>query len=76
MDDKSRFFLVNILQTIFKLVVWMLVCVYLGIYKNFAFFETSPDWKNILFYIFFVSTAIFLALHLIRKWKEGEEMFK
>lgn len=69
MESETRDFLIRIMQTISIVMVWMLVNVFIGIYKNYAFFEVQPDWTNWLFYAFFLISLIVLILHLKKKWK-------
>lgn len=69
MEDETRTFLVRIVQTISIVMLWMLVNVFIGIYKGFGFFDTAPNWKNYLFYIFFLASGVALVVHLRRKWK-------
>ena len=69
MEDETRDFLVRILQTISIVLVWMLVNVFVGIYKNYAFFDNRPTWANYLYYAFFLISLALLLRHLWRKWK-------
>ena len=69
MEDDTRFFLVLIVNTIAIVLMWMMASVFFGIYLGFGFFEIRPDWKNIIFYIIFLTTLFFLLRHLKRKWK-------
>ena len=69
MEDETREFLVRILQTISWAMLWMITNVFIGIYKGYGFFERSPDWKNYLFYVFFIASGIGVFLHLKKKWK-------
>ncbi|MBK7375759.1 MAG: hypothetical protein IPJ02_09425 [Chitinophagaceae bacterium] len=69
MEDETRAFLVTILQTISIVLLWMMVNVFIGIYKGYAFFDDSPSWKNYLYYAFFLGSLIALIIHLRRKWK-------
>ena len=69
MEDDTRAFLVRIVQTISIVMLWMLVNVFIGIYKNYGFFEKTPGWQNYLFYFFFIASGIALVIHLRRKWK-------
>lgn len=68
MEDDTRGFLILILNTISIVLMWMMSCVFLGIYLGYAFFEDTPDWKNIVFYIIFLTSLFFLIRHLRRKW--------
>ena len=69
MEDETREFLVRILNTVAIVLVWMMVNVFIGIYKGYAFFEDKPDWTNFLYYAFMVTSLAFLIIHLKRKWK-------
>ena len=69
MEDNTREFLVKIVNTISMVLIWMISCVFLGIFLGHAFFDDTPDWKNILFYIFFVCSFYLLIRYLGRKWK-------
>ena len=69
MEDETREFLVRILNTVALVLLWMMINVFIGIYKGFAFFEEKPGWINYIYYIFFIASLIFLIIHLKRKWK-------
>jgi hypothetical protein len=69
MEDETRVFLVKILQTISIVLLWMMINVFAGIYKGYAFFENKPDWTNWLYYFLFLASLIALINHLRRKWK-------
>jgi ABC-type glycerol-3-phosphate transport system permease component len=69
MEDETREFLVRILNTIAIVLVWMMVNVFIGIYKGYAFFEENPGWTNYVYYVFLAISFIALVIHLKRKWK-------
>jgi hypothetical protein len=69
MEDETRNFLVLILNTISLVLIWMIANVFIGIYLNLGFFETTPTWKNYVYYFFFLSTLVWLFIYLRRKWK-------
>ena len=69
MEPETREFLVRIIQTISLVLVWMLVNVYFGIYKDFAFFESHANWTNYLYYVLSLASLLLLLFHLRRKWK-------
>ena len=69
MEDETRLFLIRILQTVSIVLLWMMVNVFVGIYKGFAFFEDEADWTNYLYYAFLLISFIALVIHLKRKWK-------
>ncbi|MEO6253666.1 MAG: hypothetical protein ABIO79_10185 [Ferruginibacter sp.] len=68
-EDETREFLVRILQTVSIVLLWMMVNVFIGIYKGYAFFETKPGWVNYVYYAFLAISFVFLVFHLKRKWK-------
>lgn len=69
MEDDTRAFLLRILNTVAIVLLWMMANVFIGIYKNYAFFEGKPNWTNYLYYIFFLVSLAALIIHLRRKWK-------
>ena len=68
MEDETRAFLLNILQTISMVLLWMLINVFAGVYKNLGFFEGSPRWYNYLYYIAFLVSLFFLIRYIRKKW--------
>lgn len=73
MEDETRVFLLLIVNTLSLALLWMMINVFIGIYHGLAFFEGSPDWKNILYYVFFLITLFLLVRHIYRKWKLWSE---
>lgn len=69
MEDETRAFLIRILNTVSIVLLWMMVNVFIGIYKGFAFFEERARWTNYVYYIFLLASLIALIIHLKRKWK-------
>ena len=68
-EDETREFLVRILQTISIVLLWMVLNVFFGFYKDYAFFDRHPNWTNFLFYILSAASLVMLIIHLRRKWK-------
>jgi hypothetical protein len=69
MEDETRAFLVLIINSIAYVLLWMMVNVLMGIYFGFAFFEGSPSWKNLLYYVLAFGTLFLILRMLKRKWK-------
>ncbi|MBK7432869.1 MAG: hypothetical protein IPI66_02550 [Chitinophagaceae bacterium] len=69
MEDETRDFLVLIIQTISWILLWMMLNVYVGIYKDYAFFDQRLNWTNYLFYAGSLISLFFLVRFLWRKWK-------
>jgi len=69
MEDETRDFLVRILQTISIVLLWMMLNVFFGFYKDYAFFINRPNWTNYLFYFLSAATLVWLIIHLKRKWR-------
>ncbi len=68
MEDDTRAFLVLIVNTIAWVLLWMIANVTVGIYLGYGFFEGSPSWKNIVYYILSIASFIFLIRRIKRKW--------
>ena len=69
MEDETREFLVRILNTIAIVLVWMMVNVFIGVYKGYGFYTTVPRLANYLYYAFLLISLAALLFHLQRKWK-------
>lgn len=74
MEDDTRAYLLLIVNTISIVLLWMMAGVFFGIYLDLGFFENRPGWKNILFYILFLGTLIFLIRYLVKKWKRMDRL--
>ena len=68
-DEETKAFLIRILQTISIVLLWMMLNVFFGFYKDYAFFIDHANWTNYLYYFLSLVTFIFLIVHLWRKWK-------
>jgi hypothetical protein len=68
MEDETKVFLTLIANTIAKVLLWMMANTFIGIYWGLGFFEGSPSWKNLLYYVLFLSSLVYLLLHLKKKW--------
>lgn len=68
MEDETRLFLIKIANTISIILLWMLLNVFFGIYKELGFFNGSPGWKNWLYYALAIATLVWLIIHIKRKW--------
>ena len=69
MESETKDFLIRIINTISIVMVWMLVNVFIGIYKGYAFFEVRPNWVNYLYYAFLLISFLLMIRHLKKKWK-------
>lgn len=69
MENDTRAFLILILNTIAWVLIWMIANVLFGIFMGYAFYENSPGWGNIVYYIISGATFILLIWHLRKKWK-------
>jgi len=69
MEDETRAFLILIVNSIAYVLLWMMANVFVGIYFGLAFFEGSPSWKNILYYVITFGTLFLICRMLKRKWK-------
>jgi hypothetical protein len=69
MEDDTREFLIRIVHTISLTLIWMIANMMIGIYYGLGFFENSPGWQNILYYVLSLSSLIWLLLNLRRRWR-------
>jgi len=69
MEDETRDFLVLIANTLALVLMWMMLHVFLGIVLELGFFEGSPEWKHILYYLFFIASLLALGTYLKKKWR-------
>ena len=69
MEQETREFLIRIVNTLSFALIWLILNLTLGIYNEFAFFEGTPGWKNIAYYIFFVVSLTALLFYLKKKWR-------
>ncbi len=74
MEPDVKAFLLLIVQTISMGMLWMLINMTAGIYFNLGFFEGSPSFWNILYYIFFLVSLALLIMYLRKKWKGWNEI--
>ena len=69
MEDETRAFLILIVNSIALVLLWMIANMMVGIYMGLAFFEHSPSWKNILYYLVALVTFVLVIKRLVKKWK-------
>ncbi len=69
MEPETRNFLVLIAQTISLVLLWMMTNVLFGIYLGYGFFEGSPNWKNIVYYLLFIISLLLIIRHIRKKWR-------
>jgi hypothetical protein len=69
MEDDTRAFFILIANSIALILIWMIANILVGIYWNYAFFEGSPSWKNLLYYLVSLIVLVLIGRHIIRKWK-------
>ena len=73
MEPGVREFLKRIMLTLFIGLFWLILNSTIGIMYNYAFFENSPSVGNILFYIWFIGSALTLYWYLQRMWNKPVE---
>lgn len=70
MEDETRGFLILVLNSIALVILWMMANMLVGIYIGLAFYEDTPGWKNIVYYILALVSFILLVRRLRSKWKD------
>ena len=58
-----------IANSIAIVLIWMIINVFFGIYLGWGFFETSPGWKNWLYYALALGSLFLIGKFLYKKWK-------
>ena len=74
MEPEVKAFLALILNSLAMALIWMMLNMTAGIYFNLAFFEDEVSIWNIVYYIFFLATLVFLIMYLRKKWKGFKEI--
>lgn len=69
-EPETRAFFILIANSMALVLLWMILNVLFGIYLEYAFFEGSPGWKNILYYVISLAAFIFIIRRLITKWRQ------
>ncbi len=73
MEPGIREFFKRIVTTISLLILWLMINVTLGIKYNYAFFETSIRWFNIVFYIWLIASFTAFIWGCIKIWQKPIE---
>ena len=73
MEPGIREFFKRIVATISLLILWMMINITLGVKYNYAFFETSMQWYNIVFYTWLVASLLALIWLCIKIWQKPIE---
>ena len=73
MEPETRAFLIKIANTLFMFLFWMMINSTAGIYFGYAFPEKNIGIGNIIFYLFFLASIVFLLWYYARLWKEKKD---
>ena len=68
-EDITKIFR-KIVKTLSAGILWLLVNMSIGIYFGWMFFYASITIGNIIFYVFMLSTLVFLIYYLKKVWRE------
>lgn len=72
MEPEVKRFLQKVVWTLSGALVWLVINMYLGIYKELGFPEKEVTLWNILFYCFAVLSLVLLILYFLRLWKNED----
>ena len=61
-------FLILIVQTLSMIILFIMVNLTLGLFFKLAFFDGGIGLKNILYYLFFLGSLIFVSRYIYKKW--------
>jgi ABC-type glycerol-3-phosphate transport system permease component len=70
MEQDTRIFFILIVNSIALVLLWMIGGIFFGIFLGYGFFDSRPDWKNMIFYITGLLTLFLLVRHLVKKWSK------
>lgn len=70
MDEETQKFLLSIVNSIARILAWMIANLFFGMYMEWAFFEHTPELGNIIYYLLSVITFLWLLKYLRSKWKD------
>lgn len=70
-DPEVRQFFLKILRSFFFGLLWLIACVYAGIYRKLGYLHSKPTIATILFYAAALVTLYFLIRYLLRTWKRN-----
>ena len=73
MEPGIREFFKRIVATVSLLILWMMINVTIGIKYNLAFFDTSIQWYNIVFYIWLIASFAALIWLCFKIWQKPIE---
>ena len=69
-EPEIKVFLMKVFQTVSTLVMWAVVCMFLGLYLEWAVIHGSFNMFNTIFYIWFVISFAALIWYFFRIWKK------
>jgi hypothetical protein len=73
MEPGIREFFRRLSLSIGLCIIWMTINMTIGIKYGYAFFETTIQWGNIVYYIWAVASFAAVVFFFIRIWKKPIE---
>lgn len=73
MEPGIREFFKRLVMSISLLILWMAINLVIGIKYNYAFYDDSMHWYNIIFYIWLVLSFILLMWIYKKIWEKPIE---
>ena len=70
-DPDVKKFLLNILNSVSLVLLWMMACATAGIYFELGYTNGKPIIYTILFYTGMLITLVLLIRYLYNKWKDS-----
>jgi hypothetical protein len=68
MEPETKAFLKKVISSIFIGVLWLMILSTFGFYFGMAFIYKKIDVFNIVFYIFFLASFLWILRYYYRKW--------
>ena len=73
MEPGIREFFKRLVTTISLLILWMMINVTIGIKYNYAFYDESIRWYNIVFYLWLIVSFVVLIWFYFKLWSKPIE---
>ncbi|MCW3074990.1 MAG: hypothetical protein JWP69_2059 [Flaviaesturariibacter sp.] len=70
LDPQTKRYFKKILSSFFTGIFWMLLMSTLGLYFRMAIVDEALRWYNVIFYILFAGSLVWLVRYYYRMWKE------
>jgi NADH:ubiquinone oxidoreductase subunit 3 (subunit A) len=68
MEPETKAFLMKVVNSFFVGAIWLLSLSTLGLFFGMAFIYRKIQWYNVVFYVFFLLSFLWIIRYYYRKW--------